>query len=85
VAVYSEADISSLHIREADEALSLGEGPAAQTYLVEKIIAAAKASGAQAIHPATVFSRKMPPLPKPVKPPGSSLWAPRRNSFVCLA
>ena len=47
VAVYSEADISSLHIREADEALSLGEGPAANTYLVtDKIIAAAKASGA---------------------------------------
>ncbi len=53
VAVYSEADLSSLHIREADEALSLGEGPAANTYLVsEKIItAAARASGAQAIHP----------------------------------
>jgi urea carboxylase len=86
VAVYSEADISSLHIREADEALSLGEGPAANTYLVtDKIIAAAKASGAQAIHPGYGFSRKMPPLPKPVKPPGSPLWAPRRNSFVCLA
>lgn len=38
VAVYSEADLSSLHIRDADEALSLGDGPAAQTYLVtEKI------------------------------------------------
>jgi urea carboxylase len=47
VAVYSEADLSSLHIREADEALSLGDGPAAQTYLVtEKIIAAAQQSGA---------------------------------------
>ncbi|AMO48713.1 Urea amidolyase -like protein [Enterobacter sp. FY-07] len=56
VAVYSDADISSLHIREADEALSLGDGPAAHTYLVtEKIIAAAKASGAQAIHPGYGF------------------------------
>ncbi|MFE4109045.1 urea carboxylase [Kosakonia sp. YIM B13611] len=56
VAVYSEADISSLHIREADEAISLGDGPAANTYLVsEKIITAAKESGAQAIHPGYGF------------------------------
>lgn len=56
VAVYSDADISSLHIREADEAISLGDGPAANTYLVsDKIIAAAKANGAQAIHPGYGF------------------------------
>ncbi len=56
VAVYSEADAASLHIQQADEAHSLGEGPAAQTYLVvEKILAVAKASGAQAIHPGYGF------------------------------
>lgn len=76
-AVYSEADISSLHIREADEALSLGDGPAANTYLDStKIIAAAKASGAQAIHRGTVFSRKTPRSPKRVTPRGLPLMGP---------
>jgi len=56
VAVYSEADAASLHLLQADEAHSLGEGGAAGTYLaVEKILAIAKASGAQAIHPGYGF------------------------------
>ncbi|WP_167145417.1 urea carboxylase [Pseudomonas sp. OTU750018] len=56
VAVYSEADAASLHIQQADEAHSLGEGPAANTYLVvEKILAVTKQSGATAIHPGYGF------------------------------
>lgn len=56
VAVYSEADAASLHILQADEAHSLGEGAAAGTYLaVEKILAIAKATGATAIHPGYGF------------------------------
>jgi urea carboxylase len=56
VAVYSEADAASLHLQQADEAHSLGEGPAAQTYLVvDKILEIAKHSGARAIHPGYGF------------------------------
>ncbi|QOQ73119.1 urea carboxylase [Pseudomonas poae] len=56
IAVYAEADAASLHIQQADEAYSLGEGAAAGTYLaVEKILAIAKASGATAIHPGYGF------------------------------
>ncbi len=56
VAVYSDADRHSLHVSQADESVHLGASPAAQSYLdAEKILAAAKATGAQAIHPGYGF------------------------------
>ena len=56
VAVYSDTDAKALHVREADEAVHIGASPARESYLVgEKIIAAAKASGAEAIHPGYGF------------------------------
>jgi urea carboxylase len=56
VAVYSEADAASLHILEADQAHSLGDGGAAGTYLaVDKILAIAQSTGAKAIHPGYGF------------------------------
>ena len=52
VAIYSKADETSLHVREADESYCVGEPPVNQSYLnVDAILAAAKESGAEAIHP----------------------------------
>jgi len=56
IAVYSDADAKALHVREADEAVHIGASPARESYLVgEKIIAAAKETGAEAIHPGYGF------------------------------
>jgi len=56
VAVYSDADAKALHVRSADEAVHIGPSPTRESYLVgEKIIAAAKATGAEAIHPGYGF------------------------------
>jgi len=56
VAVYSDADANALHVRMADEAVHIGPSPARESYLCgDKIIAAAKETGAEAIHPGYGF------------------------------
>ena len=56
VAVFSDADEASLHVAEADVAVRIGPGPATQSYLnIARILAAARETGAQAIHPGYGF------------------------------
>src|SRR4029079_3288145 len=52
VAVYSDADVQAPHVREADEAVHIGAAPSSESYLRgERIVEAARHTGAQAIHP----------------------------------
>jgi propionyl-CoA carboxylase alpha chain len=56
VAVYSDADADALHVREADEAVRIGPPPSAQSYLlIDRILEACRATGADAVHPGYGF------------------------------
>src|ERR1041385_9445911 len=56
IAVFSDADRAALHVRVSDRAINIGPPPSTESYLsIEKIIGAAKRSGAEAIHPGYGF------------------------------
>ena len=64
VAVYSEVDANSVFVKEADEAVFIGNNEAAQSYLnMDKLINAAKLVNADAIHPGTVLFEMVIKIP----------------------
>ncbi len=82
VAVYSEADRHSPHVRFADEAILLGPAPSNQSYLVmDKIIAAAKKTGAEGIHPGYGFLSENAIFAQMVEDAGISFIGPRPHAI----
>ncbi|RJP67644.1 MAG: acetyl/propionyl/methylcrotonyl-CoA carboxylase subunit alpha [Comamonadaceae bacterium] len=85
VAVYSEADKEARHVQLADEAVLLGPAPSRESYLVaDKIIAAAKQTGAQAIHPGYGFLSENEAFAKRVEEEGMAFIGPRHFSIAAM-
>jgi 3-methylcrotonyl-CoA carboxylase alpha subunit len=85
VAVYSDADAKALHVRQADEAVHIGPSPARESYLVgEKILAAAKATGAEAIHPGYGFLSENAEFAQSVIDAGLVWVGPKPSSITAM-
>src|SRR5690606_12828659 len=85
VAVYAAADAGARHVRVADEAVELGDGPAAETYLdIAKLIAAARATGAEAIHPGYGFLAESAPFAQAVADAGLTLIGPSAHAIRAM-
>ena len=85
VAVYSEADKEARHVQLADEAVLLGPAPSRESYLVaDKIIAAAKATGAQAIHPGYGFLSENTEFAKRCEDEGIAFIGPKAHSIAAM-
>jgi len=85
VAVYSEADKEARHVQMADEAVLIGPAASRESYLVaDKIIAAAKATGAQAIHPGYGFLSENAVFSKRCEDEGIAFIGPRHFSIAAM-
>ncbi|MGB3740331.1 MAG: biotin carboxylase N-terminal domain-containing protein, partial [Pontixanthobacter sp.] len=85
VAVYSDADANALHVRQADEAVHIGPSPAAESYLLgETIIAAARQTGAEAIHPGYGFLSENADFAQAVQDAGLIWVGPKPDSIRAM-
>ncbi len=85
VAVYSEADRDARHVELADEAVFIGAAPSRESYLVaDKIIAACKQTGAQAVHPGYGFLSENEAFAKRVEEEGIVFIGPKHASIAAM-
>ena len=85
VAVYSEADRDARHVTLADEAVFIGPAPSRESYLVaDKIIAACKATGAQAVHPGYGFLSENEDFARRVEEEGITFIGPKHYSIAAM-
>jgi len=85
VAVYSDADRDALHVEMADTAVHIGPPPAAQSYLlIEKIVAACKETGAEAVHPGYGFLSEREAFPKALEAAGIVFIGPNAKAIAAM-
>ncbi|MAS42619.1 MAG: acetyl/propionyl-CoA carboxylase subunit alpha [Rhodobacteraceae bacterium] len=85
VAVYSDADKNALHVRMADEAVHIGPPPANQSYIVmDKILDAIKATGAEAVHPGYGFLSENPVFAKKLEDLGVAFIGPPASAIEAM-
>src|ERR1700756_2411280 len=85
VAVYSDADKDALHVEMADSAVPIGPPPAAESYLViDKIVAACRATGAEAVHPGYGFLSEREAFPKALAAAGITFIGPNPGAIAAM-